>query len=50
VDRAFAAIIFDGRVVTDTAGMHAAAWQNLFDQPERGKQVEAITPSSSASE
>jgi hypothetical protein len=28
------------RVVTDTAGLHAAAWQNLFEQPERGKQVE----------
>ena len=35
------------RFVTDTAGLHAAAWQNLFEQPERGKQT---TPSSSALE
>ena len=32
-DPAFAAVIFDmDGVVTDTAGLHAAAWQALFDQ------------------
>jgi hypothetical protein len=32
-DPAFAAVIFDmDGAVTDTAGVHAAAWQALFDQ------------------
>jgi hypothetical protein len=32
-DPAFAAVIFDiDGVVTDTAGLHAAAWQYLFDE------------------
>jgi hypothetical protein len=32
-DPAFAAVIFDmDGVVTDTAGLHAAAWQAIFDQ------------------
>jgi beta-phosphoglucomutase family hydrolase len=32
-DPAFAAVIFDmDGVVTDTAGLHATAWQDLFDQ------------------
>ncbi len=32
-DPAFAAVIFDmDGVVTDTAGMQAAAWQAFFDQ------------------
>ena len=32
-DPAFAAVIFDmDGVVTDTAGLHATAWQDLFDE------------------